>query len=76
MRAERFGSYSMPITSADDAALAPFEIDLAVFLLVTAADVTRGQPAVIVAAAAFLLRLESDSCAASTWSSRQKPEAT
>src|SRR5581483_3471004 len=37
--------------------LASFEINLAVFLLVTAANVARGKPAVAVATAAFFLRL-------------------
>ena len=55
MRAERFGSYSIADHFRRDAVLAAFEIDLAILLLVTAADVTRGQPAVVVpAAAAFL----------------------
>src|ERR1041385_5325074 len=40
------------------AALAPFEIDLAVMLFVAAADVARGQPAENISAATFLLRLE------------------
>ena len=35
-----------------DAAFAPFEINLAIFLFMTAADVTRSQPAVVIAAAA------------------------
>ena len=57
MRAVRFGSYSIADDFGCDAALLAFEIDLPVFLLVTAADVTRGQTAIIVAAAASLLGL-------------------
>ena len=48
-----------------DAAFAAFEIDLAIFLLVTAADVARSQPAVVVPAAALFLA-RSDSLSAST----------
>ena len=66
MRAERFGSYSIADHLGRDAVLPALEIDLAVFLFVTAADVTRSQPAVVVAAAASLLRLRSGSYAAST----------
>jgi len=42
---------------SDDSALAPYEIDLAIFLFVTTADVPRCEPAKIVTAAAFFLWL-------------------
>ena len=43
MRAVRFGSYSIADHLGRDAVLAALEIDLAILLLVTAADVTRSQ---------------------------------
>src|SRR5262249_49024625 len=41
-----------------DTALAPLEIDLSIFLFVTAANVPRCEPAVVVATAGLFLRLD------------------
>jgi hypothetical protein len=38
--------------------LAPFEIDLAIFVFVAAADMSRCQPTAVIATAAFFLRLK------------------
>ena len=63
MRAERFGSYSIADHFRGHAAFPAFEIDLAIFLFVTAADVTRSQTAVVIAAAASSSSARSDSSA-------------
>ena len=57
MCAVRFGSYSIDSTTAGDVELVALEIDDAVSLLVTAADVARGDAAVVVAATALAARL-------------------
>src|SRR5947207_13711020 len=45
-----------------DAMLAPFEIDLAILLLMTAADVARCEPSKAIASAGFLFRLDETFC--------------
>ena len=67
MRAVRFGSYSIPMTVGLDSALAALEVDDAVLLLVTAADVAAGDPAAAVASAGFFLGLDAGSSRAWTW---------
>ena len=56
MFAVRFGSYSIDSTTAETLSLVALEIDDAVALLVAAADVARGDAAVVVAATAFAAR--------------------